>query len=56
MLGCQNAVNIANQANDARDLTAPNQLSPVGGAAADIAAVERFRAGKVTNPNMVALP
>lgn len=56
MLGCHNAVNIASQTNDARDLTAPNELSVVGGSAPDIAAVERYRAGKVIDPNMVALP
>lgn len=45
-VGCTNAVNIANMAAEARDLTAPRQMQGSDGVAA-VQAVERYRAGRI---------
>ncbi|MBP6999922.1 CpaD family pilus assembly lipoprotein [Amaricoccus sp.] len=46
-MGCSNAVNLAAQADQLRDLTAPRRLQG-SDAVADVAAVGRYRRGEVT--------
>lgn len=49
LMGCTNAVNIANMVADPRDLTAPGSLRG-GDGVAEVGAVERYRADQVKQP------
>lgn len=53
-MGCVNAVNIANMAADARDLTQPGRLRG-GDGIAEVGAVERYRADQVKEPGRVSV-
>jgi type IV pilus biogenesis protein CpaD/CtpE len=54
MMGCANALNIASQTVEPRDLTAPGTLSAAG-SAADIRAVEAYREGNVAQATIDSL-
>jgi type IV pilus biogenesis protein CpaD/CtpE len=54
MMGCANALNIASQAAQPRDLTAPGTLSGAG-SSADIMAVENYRSGTVPRSTVDSL-